>query len=139
MHDTPFFMDCNSDAKKLLPYIYPAFLINLIRCLKSRGFPQYSKKKFTVEEDMKDQRTVFLTSTLEGGVRSRPRCGRCTPEESVGTHCMEGLGRPQCRSGRVRKVSPPAGRRSIPRPSSQFRVAVPTTLSGPMRVSPVLS
>ena len=50
-------MEYNSDTKKFLPYIYPVFLINLIRYLMSWGIPQYSKKKISVEEDMKAQRS----------------------------------------------------------------------------------
>jgi hypothetical protein len=47
--------------------------------------------------------TLSLTSALDGGGWSTPRPGRFTP----GKETRYPLGRPQGRSGRMRKISPP--------------------------------
>jgi hypothetical protein len=68
--------------------------------------------------------TLSLTLALDVGGWSTPRPGRFTP----GKETWYSLGGPQGRSGRVRKISPPPHRDSIPGRSSPKRVAIPTTL-----------
>jgi len=51
--------------------------------------------------------TLYLTSALDGGGWSTPRSGRFTPGKETRYPLYRKLGRPQGRSGRVRKMSPP--------------------------------
>ena len=50
-----------------------------------------------------------LTSVLELGGCSAPRPGRFTPRKEIRYPLYRRLGGPQCRSGRVWKISPPPG------------------------------
>ena len=72
--------------------------------------------------------TLPSTSTLDGGGWSTPRPGRFTPRKETRYPLNKRLGGPQGLSGRVREISPPPHRDSIPGPSSPLRVAIPTEL-----------
>jgi hypothetical protein len=72
--------------------------------------------KFTLEQAMKAQRgkrryscTLSLTSELDGDCWSTPRPDRFTPRKETRYPLYTRLGRPQGRSGRVLKISPPLG------------------------------
>jgi hypothetical protein len=77
--------------------------------------------------------TLTLSLILERGagwvvsITPRPLCPQ---ERDTRYPLYSRLGRPQGRSGRVRKISPPH-RDSIPGQSSLKRVAIPTELSRP--------
>jgi hypothetical protein len=73
--------------------------------------------------------TLSLTSALDGGGWLRPRPGRFTPMIESLYALYSKLGRPQGRSGWVRKKSPPHG--FDPRIIQPLRVALPTELSRP--------
>ena len=82
------------------------------------------KVKFALEQALKAQRgstgiAVFfpLTSAIGGGGWLTPRPGRFALWKETRYPLYRRLGRPQGRSGRVRKISPPH-RDSIPGPSS---------------------
>jgi hypothetical protein len=51
--------------------------------------------------------TLSLTLVLSGGEWSTPRPGRFTPGKVTRYTLYRRLGGPQCRSGRMRKISPP--------------------------------
>ena len=53
--------------------------------------------------------TLYLTLALDGGGWSTPRLGRFTPGKETRYPLYRRLGRPQGRSGRLRKTSPPPG------------------------------
>jgi hypothetical protein len=71
--------------------------------------------KFNLEQATKAQResrgitTLSLTLVLDGGGWSTPRPGRFTHGEKTRYPLSRRLGRPQDRSGKVRKISPPPG------------------------------
>jgi hypothetical protein len=69
--------------------------------------------------------TFSLISALDGDGWSTPRPGRFTPGKETRYPFYRWLGRPQGRSGRVRKISPPPGFD----PLTVQRVAIPTELS----------
>jgi hypothetical protein len=58
------------------------------------------------EREWRYNSTLSLTSSLDGGVWSTPRPGRFTPGKETRYPLYRRLGRPQGRSGRVRKISP---------------------------------
>jgi hypothetical protein len=83
-----------------------------------------SEVKFTLEQAVNAQRveweyssTPFLISALGVGGWPTPRPGRLTPEKETRYSLYRRLGGPQTRSGRMRKISPPAGIRSPDRPA----------------------
>ena len=76
--------------------------------------------------------SLSLTSALDGGGWSTPRLCRFTPGKTR-YQLYWRLGGPQCRSGRVRKISPPTGIRSPDRPArseSLYRLHCP----GPQKI-----
>ena len=71
----------------------------------------------------------FITTALEGGEGLASRPGHCLPPGKTRYPLHRRLGRPQGRSGQVRKISPPTGIRSPDR-AARSPVAIPTTLPG---------
>jgi hypothetical protein len=70
-----------------------------------------------------------MNTALEGGEGSASRSGRSLPPEKTRYSLYRRLGGPQCRSGQVRKISPPTGIRSTDRPAhsqSLYRLRYPT-------------
>jgi hypothetical protein len=61
------------------------------------------------EAEYRYSSTLSLTLALDGGVWSTPRPGLFTPEKETRYPFCRRLGRPQGRSGRLRKISPPPG------------------------------
>ena len=72
------------------------------------------KIKATLEQATKPY-SFFNLGTRWGGWTSRP--GRFTPRKETRYPLYRGLGGPQGRSGRVRKILPPIGIRSPDRPA----------------------
>jgi len=98
------------------------------------------KVKFNLEQATKAKRgsrviALSLTSALDGGGWSTPGSGRFTPGKKIQYHCVGGWMGPQCRFGRVRKISPPpppTGIRSPERPArgQHWRIVLKWILDG---------
>jgi hypothetical protein len=61
------------------------------------------------EAEWRYSSTLSLTSALDGGEWLTPRPGRFTPGKETRYSLYRRLGRPEDRSGRVRKISPLPG------------------------------
>ena len=84
------------------------------------------------EGDQRYSCTLSLTLALDG-VGGQRHAAAALPSGMTRYPLYRRLGRPQGRSGRVRKISPPPG--LIPGPSSSQRVAIPTELSRPTELT----
>jgi hypothetical protein len=80
------------------------------------------------EGEYKFSSTLSLTSALDGAGCSTPCSSQFTPKKKTQYPLYGRLGRPQGRSGKVQKISPPPGIRSPDRPvrsKSLYRLSYP--------------